>query len=89
MKTSQHLQPCKNTWKKAMNQKKQRADDSSEEENEEGQVSEKVRAEKNESMKITMCEKQYYFKLNNNNVCVLFSTNSYFDNEFQIGKVWS
>ncbi len=35
MKTSQHLQPCKNTWKKAMNQKKQCVDDSSEEENEE------------------------------------------------------
>jgi hypothetical protein len=35
MKTSQHLQPCKNTWKKAMNTKKQRANDSSEEENEE------------------------------------------------------
>ncbi len=25
---------------------------------------------KNESMKITMCEKEYYFKLKNNNVCV-------------------
>jgi hypothetical protein len=23
-------------------------------------------------MKITMCEKEYYFKLKNNNVCVLF-----------------
>ncbi len=61
-----------------MNQKKKHADDSSEEEyvKEEEQVSEKVRAEKNESMKITMCEKQYYFKLNNNNVCVFYSTNS-------------
>jgi hypothetical protein len=28
--------------------------------------------EKNESMKITMCEKEYYFKLKNNNVCVLY-----------------
>ena len=42
----------------------------------EEQVSEKVKAEKNESMKITMCEKQYFFKLNNNNVYVFYSTNS-------------
>ena len=29
-------------------------------------------------MKITMCEKEYYFKLKNNNVCVLYipTTNS-------------
>ncbi len=55
----------------------------------EEQVSEKVKAEKNESMKITMCEKQYFFKLNNNSVYVFYSTNSKFDKEFQIGNVCS
>jgi hypothetical protein len=38
----------------------------------------KLGEKNNEIMTITMCEKEYYFKLKNNNVCVLYipTTNS-------------